>query len=447
MIEREAPRPEPGGLAATASATMVVQVATYGLIFVVSIVLARGLGPTGRGQYYLPVTAAATAIVLVQLGLEAASTFVVSERRFTLPQVAAAATLLAPISGLVGAAGLTLLYALTNDSLLQGVSWQAFIIGPALLPIQVHMLWAMNIFALGDRVVRGQIAQFAGALTQLVALLALLLAGRLTLLSALGTYALFIAVPWLLLVAWSRSFAPLRPALDRAVIRELLAFGVKLQLAQVFFFLLFRADLLLINLLLDTADVGVYSLTVVLGEAVMLLTLPLVLAALPVQASMSERDAATLSFKAARFNGVFALGLSAAAAATMWFAIPLLYGDEFTGAYAALVALLPGIVALSIARPLSSWLLRQRRPWLISVFGAIAFVVNIILNLLLLPAIGIVGASLASSVAYIGVTAALVAWGLRRADLRARDALVPTPADLASLRQGVVAVGSRIRRR
>jgi hypothetical protein len=45
------------------------------------------------------------------------------------------------------------------------------------------------------------------------------------------------------------------------------------------------------------------------------------------------------------------------------------------------------------------------------------------------------------------VTAALVAWGLRRADLRARDALVPTPADLASLRQGVVAVGSRIRRR
>ncbi|MDQ4049477.1 MAG: oligosaccharide flippase family protein [Actinomycetota bacterium] len=440
-------RAGPGGLAATASATMAVQVATYLLIFLVSILVARGLGPVGRGLYYLPITAAATVLVLVHLGLEGSNTFFVSERRFTLRQVAAASTFLAPISGVIGAFGLTALYALTDDSLLKGVSWEAFLIPTALLPLQLHMLWAINVFTLGGRVVRAQLAQCAGALLQFLMLLPVVLTGDLTLLYALASYGVFIAVPWLMLVVWSRPFAPLRPALDRELLRKLVGFGLKLQLGQVFIFLLFRADVLLVNLMLGPRDVGIYSLTVIFAEAVMLLTLPLMLAALPLQASMSIQDAGALSFKAARFNGVFATALSALAAATMWLAIPLLYGDDFAAAYVALVALLPGVVAVSMARPLGNWLVRQERPWVLTGFGAAAFTTNVALNVLLLPVVGIVGASLASSAAYIGLTGAMVAWGLRSAGLGAREALVPTREDIASLRRGTAAVGARLLRR
>ncbi len=447
MSTAEEPRPEPRGLAATASATTVVQAATYVLIFGVSILIARGLGAAGRGQYYLPVTSAATAVVLVHLGLEAANTFFVAERRATLRQVAVASTFLAPLSGLIGAAGLTVLYVFTNDSLLKGVPWEAFIVAPALVPIQVHLLWAMNIFTLGGRVVRAQLAQLAGALLQFLVLLAVVLTGSLTLMFALGSYVVFIAVPWLLLIVWSRPFAPLRPALDRQLIRGLVAFGLKVQLGQIFFFLLFRVDVLLINLILGAREVGIYSLTIIFAEAVMLLTLPLVLAMLPLQAAMSIQDAGLLSFKAVRFNAVFALALSALLAATMWLAIPLLYGEEFAEAYVALLALLPGVVAVSMARPLGNWLVRQNRPWVLTAFGAAAFAANVMLNVLLLPVVGIVGASLASSIAYIGLTAALVLWGLRSAGLSAREALVPTRQDLASARSGVAAVGKRLLRR
>lgn len=440
---------EPGrsGLAATASATGVVQIATYVLVLGVSVVIARALGPTGRGQYYLPVTAAASAIVLVHFGLEAANTFFVAERRFTLAQVAAASTFLAPISGLIGAAGLTILYVLTRHSLLKGVSWQAFVFAPALVPLQVHLLWATNIFTLGGRVVRAQIALLIGAAGQLLLLVAIVLVAHLTVLSALATYAVFIAVPWLLLVWWSRPFAPLRPALDRELLRRLVGFGLKLQLGQIFFYLLFRADILLINLLLGPRDVGVYSLTVIFAEAVMLLTLPLVLATLPVQAAMSIQEAGVLSFKAARFNGVLALILSAALAATMWLIIPVVYGNGFETAYAALVALLPGIVAVSMARPLGNWLVRQNRPLILTAFGAAAFAVNVGLNLLLLPTIGIVGASVASSCAYTGLTAAMIVWGLRSSGLGAREAILPTRDDLGSAQRGLVAVSMRLLRR
>ncbi len=433
-----------GGLATTAAATLGVQVASSLLVFAVSILVARGLGPVGRGEYYLAVTAGTVAVVLLNLGLDGANTFHVSQRRFTLQQVAAASTFLAPISGVVGAAGLTALYVLTNDSLLKGVSWDAFIIAPALLTFQIHALWAINIFNIGRRVVYAQVAQLAGAALQLLLLAPAVLTGRLTVLYALATYAVFIVVPWLLLAVGSRSLAPLRPAFDREVVRELLAFGLKLQFAQVFFYLLFRADTLLINLMLGPREVGIYSITVILGEAVMLLTLPLVLAALADQVSMSNEDAGSLSFKAARFNGVLALALSALLAATMWAGIPLLYGGEFTKAYPALLALLPGVVAVSMARPLGNWLVRQDRPWLLTAFGAAAFAGNAVLNVLLLPVLGIVGASVASSMAYIGLTVAMVGWGLRRAGLTARVALIPTQADLVSLRRGVAAIGGRM---
>jgi len=447
MSAVEPPAREPGELAATASKTMAVQVATYALVFAASILVARGLGPVGRGEYYLPITAAAVAVVLVHLGLEGANTFFVSQQRYTLRQVAAASTLLAPISGLIGAGGLIVLYALTRDSLLQGVSWEAFIVAPALLPIQVHMLWAINVFALGGRVVKAQIAQFVGALLQFLLLVPLVLTDRLTVVYALASYAVFIVVPWFLLVVGSRSFAPLRPAVDWALVRQLVGFGLKLQVGQVFFYLLFRADTLLINLMLGTREVGIYSLTVILGEATMLLTLPLVLATLPLQASMTIADAGALSFKVARFNGIFAAVLSALVGATMWLGIPLLYGDDFADAYLALVALLPGIIALSMARPLGNWLVRQERPWVLSAFGVGAFVLNIVLNVLLLPAVGIVGASLASSAAYIGLTVAMIIWGLKITGLGARAALVPNATDVAAVRRGLAGVAGRLRSR
>lgn len=438
------PQPPQSGVARTAAVTMAVQIATYVLVFAVTILVARGLGAVGRGEYYLPITAAAVAVVLAHLGLEGANTFFVAQRRFTLRQVAAAATFLAPISGLLGAAGLTVVYALTKDSLLEGVSWEAFIIVTALLPVQLHLLWAMNIFALGDRVIQAQIAQLVGALLQFLLLLPMVLADRLTVLYALGTYAIFIGVPWLQLVVLSRSFAPLRPAYDGVLVRQLVTFGLKLQVGQIFFYLLFRSDILLINLMLGTREVGVYSLTVILGEAVMLMTMPLVLATLPLQASRTIEDAGALSFKVARFNGILAAVLSALVGATMWLGIPLLYGDDFADAYLALLALLPGIIALSMARPLGNWLVRQERPWVLSAFGVGAFVLNIALNVLLLPAVGIVGASLASSAAYIGLTAAMIIWGLKITGLGARAALVPNATDLAAVRRGLAGVAGRL---
>jgi O-antigen/teichoic acid export membrane protein len=431
------------GVATTAFSTMIVQLTTYGLLFAVSVIIARELGPAGRGAYYVPVAAGAITLVLVHLGLEGSNTYYLANARLTVRQMAAAAALLAPVCGLVGGATLSVIYVLTSDSLFQGVPWAAFVFAPALLSFQLHLLWTTNLFTLAGRVIRAQIAQLLGALCQFALLAPVAFAGHLTLEYALATYAVYILVPWACLAVWARTFAPAVPRFDPAVLRTLVTFGLKLQVAQIFLFLLVRADTLVINAMLGTSDVGIYSLTVLIAEGMILLTTPLVLAILPVQATMDLQDAGRMSFKAARFNGLIALCLAICAGCTMWLVLPLLYGPEFKSAYPALMALMPGVIAFAVARPLGNWLVRHGRPWLLSAFGAIAFAVNMALNVLLLPVVGIVGASVASSAAYIGFVAAMVAWGLHSTGLNLRAAMLPQSDDIASARHAVVTIRDR----
>ena len=88
---------------------------------------------------------------------------------------------------------------------------------------------------------------------------------------------------------------------------------------------------------------------------------------------------------------------------------------------------------MSIQLVLGSALSGRGRPLPVTVGAALAFVVNVVLNLLWIPRYGIVGASLASSVSYAVVTLVVIVAYLRITGSRLRDALVLRREDLAKL--------------
>jgi O-antigen/teichoic acid export membrane protein len=73
-----------------------------------------------------------------------------------------------------------------------------------------------------------------------------------------------------------------------------------------------------------------------------------------------------------------------------------------------------------------------------------AFALNCAINVALIPALGINGASIASSVAYLALAAVLIAWVLRTGRLGARDALLPTSADVATVRAALSGLKARV---
>ena len=95
----------------------------------------------------------------------------------------------------------------------------------------------------------------------------------------------------------------------------------------------------------------------------------------------------------------------------------------------ALRLLLPGVVALGAARPLGAVLIKEGRVLITSVMGLGALGLNVALNVTLLPWIGIRGASIASSVCYAALALSYVAISQHRDVAGWRD-LIPRTSDL-----------------
>jgi O-antigen/teichoic acid export membrane protein len=413
-----------GALAAFAGQSLV-----YVAGFMTSIAVARALGAEGRGEYYVPVTAAAICLAIVSLGIESANVVSLAERGRSLSQLSANSSLMALAIGPFAVAALLAAFLLFSSELFRGVELPQYLIVVATVPFSLHMLWLANIFLLGHQLRRSQVALSVGALLQLVGAYALLSFGLLGVTEVLALYAVSVLAPWGLHVRWAGAFTSVRPAIDGQVAREILGVGLKMHPGLVFSYLLLRIDIFFVSAYLGTAEVGIYSLAVLFAELTWLLTNPLVQAAIPFQAATESSESAPLAFKAARFNFALALLVSAGLAATLWIAIPLLYGEEFATAYSALLLLLPGILAMAAARPLTVLVSRQRRPALYSVIAALAFVLNCLLNVLLLPSLGILGASLASTVSYAALSGALIVWALAVSPLKVGQALIPQAGD------------------
>jgi O-antigen/teichoic acid export membrane protein len=81
--------------------------------------------------------------------------------------------------------------------------------------------------------------------------------------------------------------------------------------------------------------------------------------------------------------------------------IPLVFGDQFLPAKAALIWLGPAAFAVATGSASGAWLNTQGYQKVIAQRSVIGALVNILLNLLLIPEMGFIGAALATSVSYL----------------------------------------------
>ena len=80
--------------------------------------------------------------------------------------------------------------------------------------------------------------------------------------------------------------------------------------------------------------------------------------------------------------------------------VTLLFGRSFAPAIPALIWLMPGIVMLSINTIYMNYFASVGMPLITIYSPAVAVILNIVLNIRLIPPLGIVGASIASVAAY-----------------------------------------------
>jgi O-antigen/teichoic acid export membrane protein len=198
-----------------------------------------------------------------------------------------------------------------------------------------------------------------------------------------------------------------------------------------FLFLLFRADILILNAMVRSSQVGLYSLAVTVAELTYMSADVIAQVMLPHQTDSSMEASGELTVRLVRANALVAILSSTLIIVTSEFLLLTVFGDKYSGVLAPLVVLMPGIVALAAVRSAYGFLIRLDRPLITSITAGGAMVLNVGLNVLLIPELGIVGSALASSVAYAALASCWVIW-VSRATCTPLRAFIPTFADVLS---------------
>lgn len=382
---------------------------------VTSVVLARALGPIGRGSYAVAVTYASIAMLVGHLSVEQAHVGAWSDER-RRPAIIGSARFL----GVANGAWATVLALSLAPVVLGGLDRHVTIALAGVIPLTV-VLYLNSVWVLRGMMKRVNTARVLGALVQLVLLSGLALVGRLTVEAVVGVW---VGVAVLHAALLLRGFGGSRRDVDHRTLLDLELTGARYHLGSMATFLLWRIDVLVLAALSTNRQVGLYSLAVTIAELVYLVTDSIAQVTLPKRLEGSLASTVESSERVARLSTLAALGVALALAAAAPLLIPVVYGQEFAASVPALLALTPGVVALAASKPLGAVLVRCHRPMLVSAINLAGLAVNLAVNFLLIPRFAAVGAAVASTAAY-GVLALLsVVLAKRLAGLRP-VALIP----------------------
>ncbi len=363
-----------------------------------SVLIARWLGPFGRGEYAVALAVSAIAVQLGNLGLHTSSSWAVSQRPDLAGRLLANGVLASLTVGLILAVGIRLV-TITFPEIVP-LPEPLFVLALVSIPFSLLYLLALNLLLGLQRIREYNTLELANRLGSVVLLAIAVALGVLTSTLAyvtvlVGTVgAAVTGVIWLL--RWSRTVR-----IDRSVLIEYGRYGVRAYFAALFTYLVLRVDLLLVQYLRGSADAGLYSVAV--GLADMLNLLPVVVGTLLFPRLSAERDA-VVAWSIARRAALLVLGgisvLALVAAVLSGPAVAVLYGESFERSATAFQLLLPGVIFLSVQTVLMHYFYSVGAPAVTLYAPLLGTVANLGLNLILIPKSGIAGASVASTISY-----------------------------------------------
>jgi O-antigen/teichoic acid export membrane protein len=373
-----------------------------GLPFVLLPVLASAVGPQAYGRLTLILTASAGIASLLSFGLETHVFRVyykyandLDERTAQL-NVAATLTLGGPI---IAAVGLTLAYAAVGS--ISGYSVEAVGLGLFAVAVQASVqTFPMSLLRAQERVTTYVVACaiFAVANVVLSVMLVLVVHGGI-----IGwLIANFVASVLCLVVAMKAVDWRFRPQVDLRRIREALNYGLPLIPHQISHWALGLSDRLIVGIYCTTAAVGVYSLAAQLALPVGLLVTAIQLGIMPEYGRALNRNTESAVLSEAVTVSVAAVVAVGAAMALLG---PCVIALVVSHKYSEAVELLPWIslgytfFGLYLI-PMNSITVVAGRTQFVWMPTALAAVVTIGANFIIVPKYGIYGAAVVSAVGY-----------------------------------------------
>ena len=430
-------------LIGSASLTFAVRIVLFALSLVANIILARSLGPTGRGVYAVAVLLPTMLALVSNLGIGSANVYHVSRGSLDKRELVSTSLVAALSLGVVAYALLALIALLSGGRPVLGVEPRYLLIGGLSLPFSLAAAFMQGVLHGERRFVQLNAALLTQS-TVLAAFLVLLLfvpADRLV--SSIAAWTVSWIASGSIAAALVRIRTRLSLGLHLPTMKGVLRYGFLAYLGTLTSFLNYRFDVFIVNAFSGPTQVGLYAVGAGLAEVIWFLPNSAAIAIAPRVAAAPEEESSNLSAQATRSVVLLTVGMALVMAAVAPLAISVFFGAAFAQSAVAVWLLLPGIVTFSAWKMMSCYLLARNFLKQDLVAVTVAMIVTLGLDLALIPKYGFRGAAVASSIAYTIAMLIDLNWVIRLSGLSPRRWLIAVPADSRPIIARVAALMGR----
>jgi O-antigen/teichoic acid export membrane protein len=423
------------------------QGAMMALGLVNGIITARWLGPTGRGQFQLLTLLPIMLSNFVKLGIPQASVYYMRRKGASASDVASNSIWIGLVMGCAAVAVGWWGREWLLTRFLKATPPELLLPSLALIPFVLLQFYLLGVAQAQERFREYNIRQVVPNLLSLVGLAVTLILLHMGLVGAVlvqVTIQVFMTV-WMIVRVHRE--APLHLRWNRELARGMLGFGGKSYVQTLAATLHLRIDQFICAYFLAPADVGLYAIAV--NFATLLMKIPEATGTVmfPRLAGSEDRQAHAATTRVCRSTlFILLLGVLAFAVAGP-ILIPLVYGAAFQGAVRPLLILLPSILLMALYQLLTRNFTSRGKQQVNILAASVALVLNVGLNVLLIPRFGIAGAALANGLSYGTAALVLLVAFVRDSGHTVAETLIVRPGEIAEMADTARKLAGRLQRR
>lgn len=384
------------------SITIITRISQLVLGIITSIIIARVLGPQGKGIYSLAILLPSLLVMFGNFGISQASVFYIGKKKYSPGEILANNIILSFLLGIISfLIGLIIILFFSN-SLFPEIKKIYLFLALFLVPLQFFLNF-VNYILLGlQRIKEFNFISILRSFIFLIFLLLFLLLFNLDIKAVIVANILscFIGIIILYYLA-KKIIGNFHLHFNKSYYKDAFRYGTKVYLGNIIGSLHYRLDIFLINIFLNPIAVGFYSIATALSEKIWLISQSAGTILFP--RVSSEKDESRLK----KFTPIVCrnvLFITAIGAIFLFvlghWIITLLYSMRFLESILPFHILLIGSVTMSGWRVLANDLYGRGKPELNIYISLVSVVLNIILNILWIPKFGIAGAAWATSISY-----------------------------------------------
>jgi O-antigen/teichoic acid export membrane protein len=404
--------------ASFAAQTFFLSVISSALYVVISVITARALGPGGKGLLTVVILYPTLLFTVGHLSIYRAITVYVAEKKFRLSEYPGSSLVFVSVSSVVLTGVFLFFYYNSNEYFSNKADLGLIIPALGIVPCSMIIQDFTSILQANGRIKEFNLSRFCLVFSILLFISLTLLVFGAGVKGAVYAYLSANLVTAATVLYFVRDMIGEKWRVNLKLIIELIKDGLKLHIGVIAAFVFLKIDMLMLAHYRQMDNVGHYSVAVAMAGILALIpTTTRTVFYSKIQNMISDKDD-MVKKTILVYKHTFYLLLAAVLlmAVTAKWLIAFVYGVAFLPALMPFMILLPGVYFLWQNDILANFLVSTRNFIAISAVAILGSLLNIVLNVMLIPGHGANGAAAASLITYVFIGGAYMGLFIRRSN-------------------------------